>query len=203
MVVQIDKGLGPGAIGPREYVRYATKNHLGDTRTNQCLNPEAASYRATSVQKLLEKWIRTYLVILSKGKRKFLCTHLRLNEEPWGYLYILFKVHKNPLKIRQVVLYCGNLLQPLGQLTTEWLKPLAKMQKSYFQDSFTLKKELDLQNIPSNVRLFICDATSMYTNIKTGPAIYRIGQFALEHKKNLTFPLTVLMDALRLLMTNN
>ena len=55
----------------------------------------------------------------------------------------------------------------------------AKMQKSYFQDSFTLKKELDLQEIPSNARLFICDATSMYTNIKTGASLHRIGQFAL------------------------
>ena len=49
----------------------------------------------------------------------------------------------------------------------------------------------------------ICDATSMYTNIKTGPALHRIGQFVLEHKKHLTAPPTVLMDALNLLMTNN
>ena len=77
------------------------------------------------------------------------------------------------------------------------------MQKSYFQDSFTLKKELDLQEIPSSARLFICDATHMYTNIKTGPALHCIGQLALENKEHLTVPPVVLMDALRLLMTNN
>ena len=77
------------------------------------------------------------------------------------------------------------------------------MQKSYFQDSFTLKKELDPQRIPSNTRLFICEDTSMYTNIKTGPALHRIGQFSLKKKEHLTVPPTVLMDALRLLMTNN
>ena len=43
----------------------------------------------------------------------------------------------------------------------------------------------------------------MYTNIKTGLAFYRIGQFALENKENLTVPPAVLMDALQLLMTNN
>ena len=89
---------------------------------------------------MLEKWIRTYLDMLSKEERKFLRTHLRENEEPWGFLYLLFKVQKNPLKTRPVVLYSGNLLHPLGQLITEWLQPLAKLQKSYFQDSFTLKK---------------------------------------------------------------
>ena len=63
--------------------------------------------------------------------------------------------------------------------------------------------ELDLQEIPSNNRLFICDATSMYTNIKTGPALHRIGQFALENKEHLSVPPAVLMDVLCLLMTNN
>ena len=77
------------------------------------------------------------------------------------------------------------------------------MQKSYFQDSFTLKKELDLQKILPNARLFICDATSMYTNIKTGPSLHRIRQFALENKKHLTVPPAVLMNTLRLLMTSN
>ena len=70
------------------------------------------------------------------------------------------------------------------------------MQKSYFQNSFTLEKELDFQTIPSNARLFICDATSMYTNINTCPALHRIGQFALKNKEHLTVPPAVLMDAL-------
>ena len=98
MVVQTDKGLGLGAIDTREYVRYATRYHLGDKRTYQRLSPAAASYRATLVQKLLEKWIRTSLDVISKEERKFLRMHLRQNEEPWGFLYLLFKVHMNPLK---------------------------------------------------------------------------------------------------------
>ena len=43
----------------------------------------------------------------------------------------------------------------------------------------------------------------MYTKIKTGPAIHHIGQFALENKEHLNVTPAVLMDALRLLMTNN
>ena len=66
-----------------------------------------------------------------------------------------------------------------------------------------MKKELDLKTLPSNALLFICDATSMYTKIKTGPAIHHIGQFALENKEHLNVTPAVLMDALRLLMTNN
>ena len=76
-------------------------------------------------------------------------------------------------------------------------------KKSYFQDSFTLKKEFDIQKFPSNAHLFICEATSMYTIIKTGLALPHIGQFVVEHKEYLTVPPAMLMDALRLLMTNN
>ena len=53
VVVQTDKGLGPGAIEPREYIRYATRDHLGDKRTYQRLTPVAVSYRAIKVQKML------------------------------------------------------------------------------------------------------------------------------------------------------
>ena len=80
MVVQTNRGLVPGAIYPCEYVFYATRNHLGDARTYQRLTPAAAAYRATSVRNLLEKWIRTYLDVLSKEEGKFLRTQLRLNE---------------------------------------------------------------------------------------------------------------------------
>ena len=49
MVVQIKKGLGPGAIETREYIRYATGDHLGDTGTYQRLISAPAAYRTTSV----------------------------------------------------------------------------------------------------------------------------------------------------------
>ena len=83
------------------------------------------------------------------------------------------------------------------------MQSLAKLQKSYFHYSYTLKKELDLLDITSNARLFMCDATSMYINIKTGAALHRIGQFALKKSEHVTVPPAFLMDALLLLMTNN
>ena len=43
----------------------------------------------------------------------------------------------------------------------------------------------------------------MYTNIKTGPALHRIGKFSCENEEHVTVPTAVFMDALRLLTTNN
>ena len=72
MVVQTNKGLGPRAIEPRECIRYATRDHLGDKQTYQRLIPVDASYCAIKVQKMLAKWIRTYLDVLSKEEKNFL-----------------------------------------------------------------------------------------------------------------------------------
>ena len=118
MMVQTDKYFVPGAIKPKEYFQFSIKDHLGYAQTYQRLSPAAAAYRATLVQKMLEKRIKTYLDVLTNEELKFICTNLRSNEKPWGFLYLLFKVHKNPLKTRPVVSYCGNLLYPLGQLIT-------------------------------------------------------------------------------------
>ena len=130
MVVQTENGLGPGAIYPKEYFRFAIKHHLGDTWTYRHLTPATAAYCANSMGKLLKKCIKKYLDVMIKEERKFLRTNLRSSEGPWGYLYILLKVHKVPLKTCPVVTYYGNPLHHLGQIIKEWLQPLDIMQKS-------------------------------------------------------------------------
>ena len=103
MVVPTKKGLGPGSIDSEEYSSFAIKYHLGNSQTYQRLIPAVAEYCATLVQKLLEKCINTYLDVLSKKERKFLRMNLRSKEEPWGFLYLLFKLYNIPLKTRPVV----------------------------------------------------------------------------------------------------
>ena len=43
----------------------------------------------------------------------------------------------------------------------------------------------------------------MYRNIRAGPALHRIWRFSLDNEEHHTVPPGVLMDILRLLMTNN
>ena len=65
------------------------------------------------------------------------------------------------------------------------------------------KKGTQQKKIPSNACLIICDVKYMYTNIRTVPDLHRIGRFVLDNKKHLAIPPAVLMDNLRLLITNN
>jgi hypothetical protein len=48
---------------------------------------------------------------------------------------------------------------------------------SYFKDSFALKDMLDDIIVPANGLLFTSDATSMYTEILTEPAIQVISEY--------------------------
>ena len=65
-----------------------------------------------------------------------------------------------------------------------------------------LRRNLTKKN-RSNARLLICDATSMYKITRSGLALHRIGRFSLEEKNYMAVLPVFLMDALRLLMTNN
>ena len=63
--------------------------------------------------------------------------------DPFAYFYLLYKIHKTPIKTRPVSSQCGSVSYAIGQYVDEMLQPTAKAQQSYFQDSFALKKLLN------------------------------------------------------------
>ena len=85
----------------------------------------------------------------------------------FGYFYLLYKLHKTPIKTRPVCSDCASLPHALGEWVDEMLQPLVKAQATYFKDSFALKKWLNSLTLPANSSLFTYDAVSMYTNIYT------------------------------------
>ena len=79
MVVQTDKGLGPGEIEPPEYSRFSIKYHLVNAQTYHRLIPAAAAYHANLVRNVLEKWTKTYLYVMIKEELKLLRRNLKMN----------------------------------------------------------------------------------------------------------------------------
>jgi hypothetical protein len=57
------------------------------------------------------------------------------------------------------------------------LTPIQQAQPSYFRDSFVLKDILDKMRLPPNALLFTSNATLMYTNIETTPALEEVSKF--------------------------
>ena len=71
-----------------------------------------------------------------------------------------------------------SLTHGLGKRANEQLVPIDRRQKSYFKDSFELKKRLDqLELQPSNDLIITCDTEAMYTNLQTEPNLLEVSQY--------------------------
>jgi hypothetical protein len=96
----------------------------------------------------------------------------------------------------------SSLPHGLGKWVTEMLLPLAQKQDSYFKDSFALKDMLDDIIVPANGLLFTSDATSMYTEILTEPAIQVISEYIRATCGDDKI-WQALIDALKIVFRNN
>eukprot|EP00957_Ditylum_brightwellii_P107253 8183706-Ditylum_brightwellii.AAC.1 len=54
---------------------------------------------------------------------------------------------------------------------------------TYLADSKQLKDDLIQLNVPPQAKIFITDATSMYTNLETGFALDALGKYLIKNNK--------------------
>eukprot|EP00804_Cyclotella_cryptica_P019634 CCRYP_013976-RB/>CCRYP_013976-RB protein AED:0.46 eAED:0.46 QI:0/-1/0/1/-1/1/1/0/203 len=122
---------------------------------------------------------------------------------------MLYKIHKPPTPrgypTRPVCSDVSSLPHGLGKWVDIQLQPLARAQPSYFQDSYCLKQLLFNIQITPYALLFTADAKSMYTNIRTGPALKHISNL-LRNEEGRTFhhyDAPALIEALEIVFKNN
>ena len=108
-------------------------------------------------QKFVDKLVVDYL-------RKWLDDSV---DDPYGYFYLLYKLHKFPISTRPVCSDCASLPHTLVQWVDGMLQPIIKAQDTYIQYSFTFKADLDKLTLSPNTSAFTYDAESMYTTIDT------------------------------------
>ena len=202
VIVSCDKNLGPAIIERTTLIRRALDDHLLDTTTYRSITKAQADSKYNTIKKQLESFIKKYKKTFNDGERKFLRTKLKENEDPYPVFYLTMKVHKTPWKTRPIVSCSGSLLHPLGIWVDSQLQLAAVQQRSYFKNSLSLKQHLETLHIPNGARLFIADAVSMYTNIKTSHALHNIRRYLLQ-KRYPGITLQPLMEALILIMKNN
>jgi len=210
LIARTDKGLGPCAV---EFVRYVHDGlvHLNDTSTYQPMTEEDAWAHARETYLLIFNWTlewsRRPKNWLDKSSKDYIQLHLQRNmKDPFGYFYLMYKVHKSPLKTRPVLSDCASILNPLGKWVDTMLQPIAKTMPAYFKDSFALKDVLDNFVVPPRARIFSCDAQSMYPNIDTNTALADIAAFLRDDETQRRFPHyhpEMLITALEIVMTRS
>ena len=100
---------------------------------------------------------------------------MKASDDPFGHLYLMYKVHKDPViideklcwKPRPVVSDCASVTNALSKWVDTMLQPMMQGLQTYFKDSFAFKAKLDNFVIPPRGQLFTCDAEEMYPDIET------------------------------------
>lgn len=207
MIAKTDKGLGPCAI---EYTRYIQDVlvHLADPGTYQTLTRAAAEAEARRICRDIYSWTFKYRKSLDEHETKYIRKKTDDSaEDPFGYFYLMYKVHKSPLKTRPVVSDCGSCTYALAKWVDIQLQPIVQELPFYFRDSFDLKELiLNPAIVPARSRVWASDAVGMYINIPTDPALVEIAAYLRDPETQKQFPhfkAEMLIAALEIVMQNS
>eukprot|EP00956_Cyclotella_meneghiniana_P007975 scaffold10615_cov40-Cyclotella_meneghiniana.AAC.1 len=187
---ETDKGLRPCCVRTEQYLEDAAV-HLNNKDVYEVLSEEEALLLTDVIHTNIIDWLKEYKSNIGKDAYDFIHEHLHNNlAHPFGQFCILYKIHKGMKNdrwpTRPVCSDVSSLTHGLGKWVSEMLIPIQKAQPSYFQDSFALKLLLDALELPHNAQLFTADATSMYTFIKTGPALASIKKYIDEEVTSMS-----------------
>eukprot|EP00956_Cyclotella_meneghiniana_P012680 scaffold18027_cov38-Cyclotella_meneghiniana.AAC.1 len=210
----VTSNLLPQGLGPMR--RTNGTIHIEDALINLCndevyeqLTEEEAILATDVLRTEIKDWLEEYESVIGENAYKYINNHLRENfDSTYGQFYIMYKIHKGikdgRWPTRPVCSDVSSLPHGLGKWVTEELIPIQKNQPSYFQDSFELKRILDALELPRNTFPFTSDAESMYTNIKTEPALASLSKYIQEKVRGKNeLEKSALIEGLNLVLRNN
>lgn len=206
-ILSADKGLGPVGVDTTQYIEWALK-HLLDTTTYTILQEDQATADGETLYNDIYRWTMKHRRPLGDDTTRYIREHVeKARKEPFGYFYLLAKLHKTPISTRPVCSDCASLPHPVGKWVDRQLQPIVQRQATYFQDSFELKRLLDnLDTLPPTACLFTYDAVSMYTNINTEECLQRLQHYLKDPATLEKYPHLypdALIEALHIVMHNN
>ena len=206
-ILSADKGLGPVGVDTKQYVKWGLK-HLLDSSTYTILTEDQANTASENLYKEICLWTVKHRQSLDDDTIRYIREHVeKAKQDPFGYFYLLAKLHKTPMSTRPVCSDCASLPHSVGKWVDRQLQPIVKKQRTYFQDSFELKRLLEnLDTLPPNACLFTYDAISMYTNIDTDDCLHRLQCYLEDPTTVEQFPHIyprALLSALHIVMHNN
>lgn len=207
VILSADKGLGPVGITRDKYIEWGMK-HLNDISTYSLITDNQAAEAANDLYQKIFQWTRKYRLDIGDATTKYIQYEIKhAMNDPFGYFYLLAKLHKSPISSRPVCSDCASLPHSVGKWVDRQLQPIVKTQNTYFKNSFELKQLFDtMETLPTNASLFTYDAVSMYTNIDTQQCIERLTSFLSDPTTLEKFPHLkpkALIEAIDIVMNNN
>ena len=96
------------------------------------ISEEQAQAKAKDLRQTITGWLHKYHGDLTPDQAKYLRAKLEdAKQDPFGYFYLLYKLHKTPTSTRPVCSDCASLPHALGQWVDEMLQPIVQAQHTY------------------------------------------------------------------------
>ena len=181
--------------------------HLSNPLHYQILLEQEANNLISQIHCKIHTWISKNRKFLDDDAIKYIYDRTSKNsKDPHGYLYLLYKVHKNPVKTCPVISDCGSITYALGKWVDIMLHSIAQGMQTYLKYSLELKQILDNTTVTPGAWGFTCNAESMYTNIDTENALHIIAKLLHNPETQRKYPhyhANTLIEALEIVMRNN
>ena len=159
IINKADKGSTIVVQNRADYIHTALE-HLDDPVTYRKLDGNPTRCICANINFLLQDFLKKGL--LNKDTVDFCSPPKKVRP---ARLYLLKKLHKNPMGIRPIVSSCCSATENISQFIDHWLQPLMKSLPSYLKNTTELINELkDLQIEPHTI-LATIDVKSLYTCI--------------------------------------
>ena len=116
--------------------------------------------------------------------------------------YMLTKIKKPKLVGHPIISGCDGPTERISAFVDEVIHPIAKIQKSYIEDTTDFINFIERKKLPQNPLLGTMDVTSLYTNHSTnipqeqGMQIVRVAynKFYKTYKSNLPIPTRLILE---------
>ncbi len=194
-------------VTTKQYVKWGLQ-HILDTATYMLLSKQKATTDCNSLYQAIFQWTWKNRQDLGTDTIKYIWEKVKeAQTDPFGYFYLLAKLHERPLSTTPVCSDCASLPHAVGKWVDCQLQPIVQSQQTYNKNLIELKTLLNtMDTLPNNACFFTYDAISRYTNIDTTECINRLTTILTDptsvNKYQHLKPKAVI-EALHLVVHNN
>jgi len=192
-----DKGLGLTILDVKWYLKEGERQ-LSDVKTYKLVDKK--DIPTNNLNQLIVNYVNDNQPYFSNEEFKFLTDKSGTIQIP--ELYLLPKLHKNPLAGRPIVSSHSWVTTKCSIWINEILKQLAFSRETVVKDTKDMVNIIEKLEIKKceNIMLWTADVTSLYTNIPTSDAIQLIEDLLIEIKFIKREPIIYLLN---LVLRNN
>lgn len=202
-----DKNLGV-AVATKEQTHNIMLEEVNNASTYRIVTLDEANRAMKAYYKRVCELViddeKSETPFITQQQRKYIHS-ITPETSKYPIIYILWKVHKTPVKTRPIVPTIGFITSRISCLLDDWLKPIVDRIPTIIKSTNHLIHYLKTHKFPKHVSLASRDVTALYPSIPLQKGLDMVSEIIVEYnsKYNLGLKTDLIIELLRLVLNNN